>query len=156
MRRWNWIRLAAASFAACAGARADALPAVVCTQIPTGGQGGRLVLRQPGGATRVLTQGFESAADPEVSFDGTRILFAGRRQPGDRWTIFEMNLDGSGVRQITRCTGNCRSPVYQPPIFYLDDPAPVPQIAFVSDEPATFGEHGGGRVTHLYSARLDG
>ena len=44
-----------------------------------GGEGGRLVLVPPRGRPRVLSASFHSAADPEVSFDGKSILFAGRR-----------------------------------------------------------------------------
>ena len=43
------------------------------------GEGGRLVLVPPGGRPRVLTASFHSAADPEVSFDGKSILFAGKK-----------------------------------------------------------------------------
>ena len=120
------------------------------------GDGGRIVLRNPDGSFRVLTSEFDSAADPAVSFDGSRILFAGKRRPADFWNIYEVNEDGSGLRQITHDLGNCRSPIYQSPIFYLDDPGPMPQIAFVSDAPGTLGEYGGAAATALYSARMDG
>ena len=60
------------------------------------GDGGRLVLLSKDGSTRVLTADFESAADPAVSFDGKRILFAAKKSAGDRWNIFEMAADGSG------------------------------------------------------------
>ena len=67
-----------------------------------------------------------------------------------------MAADGSGVRQITHGVGNCRSPIYQSSIFYLDDPGPMAQIAFVSDAEGEAGEWGPARATALYSARLDG
>jgi hypothetical protein len=120
------------------------------------GDGGRLVLLGSGGSTQVLTTDFESAADPSVSFDGKRILFAGKKSAGDHWNIYEMNADGSGVRQITRDLGDCRSPIYQSPIFYLDDPGPMPQIAFVSSAPGSVTEYGGAGATAVYSARMDG
>jgi len=120
------------------------------------GDGGRLVLLARDGSSRILTPDFESAADPAVSFDGERILFAGKRRLLEHWNIYEMRADGSAVRQITRDLGDCRSPIYQSPIFYLDDPGPMPQIAFVSDAPAEFGEYGPAPATALYSARLDG
>jgi hypothetical protein len=59
-----------------------------------------------------------------------------------------MRADGSGVRQVVRFPGDCRQPIYQSRIFYLDDEKPEPQITFVS--------RGAGSVPHLYSARLDG
>jgi hypothetical protein len=120
------------------------------------GEGGQIVSLADGGSLRVLTGGFESAADPAVSFDGHRILFAGRKSAADRWNIYEMNADGTGVRQLTQDSGNCRSPVYQSPIFYLDDAGPMPQIAFVSDAPAGISEYGGVQATAIYSVRMDG
>lgn len=120
------------------------------------GDGGRLMLLGRDGSPRPLTPQFESAADPAVSFDGKRILFAGKKNPGDHWNIYEMNADGSGLHQITHDLGDCRSPVYQPPIFYLDDPGPMPQIAFVSNAPGTWAEYGAIPAAALYSARMDG
>ncbi len=38
---------------------------------------------------------------PSVSLDGKRILFAGRRSERDRWRIYEIGVDGSGLRQLT-------------------------------------------------------
>ena len=45
------------------------------------GQGGRIVRLGPNGQVRVLTGGFDSACGADVSFDGERILFAGRKNP---------------------------------------------------------------------------
>jgi hypothetical protein len=120
------------------------------------GEGGRLVLLSRAGSLCVLTPQFESAADPAVSFDGMQILFAGKRSTTDHWNIYEMNTDGAGLRQITHNLGNCRSPIYQSPIFYLDDPGPMPQIAFISDAPGVLAECGAARATAVYSARMDG
>ena len=120
------------------------------------GEGGRLMLLARNGSSRVLTSQFASAADPSVSFDGNRILFAGKKSATDHWDIFEMSADGSALRQITRGLGDCRSPIYQSPIFYLDDPGPMPQIAFVSDSAASLSEYGAVRATAVYSARMDG
>ena len=41
------------------------------------GDTARIVLRQKNEPLQVLTEGFHSACDPSVSFDGRRILFAG-------------------------------------------------------------------------------
>lgn len=52
---------------------------------------------------------------PEVSFDGTRILFAMRRDRNrDGFHIFEIRTDGTGLRQLT--DGNCNDvdPCYLP------------------------------------------
>lgn len=40
--------------------------------------------------------------DPEVSFDGTRILFSMRKNRDDGYHLYECNADGSGLRQLTR------------------------------------------------------
>ena len=60
-----------------------------------------------------LTEG--AVQGPEVSFDGDKILFAMRRNAQtDGFHIFEMNVDGSGLRQLS--DGNCNDvdPCYLP------------------------------------------
>jgi hypothetical protein len=107
----------------------------------------RLVRLMPNGSLRVLTRDFHSAADPEVSFDGKRILFAGKRQDSEHWQIYEMQSDGSGVRQITQEPADCRSPVYQSTLYVITSDKPWYQITFVG--------HRGGAAS-LYSCKLDG
>jgi Tol biopolymer transport system component len=120
------------------------------------GDGGRLVLLAKDGSTRVLTAGFESAADPAVSFDGKRILFAAKRKESDPWNVFEMAADGGGIHQVTHDAGNCRSPMYQSALFYLNDARPSYQVTFVSDVAGEFNESGPPAATNLYSVRFDG
>lgn len=129
--------------------------AIPVARVPYG-EGGELVVLGKDGSQRVLTPGFESAADPAVSFDGKRILFAGRRNARDHWDIFEMAADGSGVRQITRNAGNCRSPIYQSALFYLNDARPSYQLTFASDAAGELNESGASAKTDLFSARFDG
>ena len=66
------------------------------------------------GAVLPLTPELFAAADPQVSFDGSRILFSAQKEKGDRWQIWEMAANGSGPRQITRCEGDCLEPKYLP------------------------------------------
>lgn len=120
------------------------------------GDGGRIVVAYPDGAVRVLTAGFHSACDPEVSFDGIKLLFAGKRAASDNWDIFEMSVDGSGIRQITSGMGNCRSPGYQATLYTIVSREPWHQLTFVSDAAGTKNEDGTGPATHLYSSKLDG
>ena len=120
------------------------------------GDGGRLVLLTKDGSTRVLTADFESAADPAISFDGKRILFAAKKSAGDRWNIFEMAADGSGIHQVTHEAGNCRTPMYQSALFYLNDARPSYQVTFVSDVAGELNEVGQPTKTDLYSVRFDG
>jgi hypothetical protein len=80
-------------------------------------QGSRLLRMTAGGSMGAvvrLTPGFFAAADPQVSFDGKRILFSAQRVQGDSWQIWEMTANGSGLRQITHCEGDCLQPKYLP------------------------------------------
>jgi Hydrazine synthase alpha subunit middle domain len=66
--------------------------------------------------TRVvpLTDGFFSAADPQISFDGARILYSAQQRQNERWQVWEMDADGSNKRQITHCGEDCLRPAYLP------------------------------------------
>jgi len=53
--------------------------------------------------------------DPEVSFDGRRILFSMRRNIRDDYHIFEVSADGTGLRQLTFGSGlSDIDPLYLP------------------------------------------
>jgi len=71
---------------------------------------------KPDGTLKNLTQLTNGEVQGvEVSFDGTKLLFAMRRdRTRDGFHIFEMNIDGSGLRQLT--DGNCNDvdPCYLP------------------------------------------
>jgi hypothetical protein len=120
------------------------------------GDGARLLRVAPDGSTRVLSRGFAAACDPAVSFDATRLLFAGKRKAGDPWNVFEMAADGSDVRQVTRGLGNCRSPSYQSTLYTIISPRPWYQLTFVSDAAGMMNEDGSSPATDLYSSKLDG
>ncbi|MGC9999694.1 MAG: hypothetical protein ABSE21_06315 [Bryobacteraceae bacterium] len=153
------------------GPAAAARPPIVFTQLAPGAKwqgaaanpvaseaftGARIALLSPAGAVKVLTAGFQSAADPSVSWDAKKILFAGRKTAANPWQIYEMNADGSGVRQMVDVPWDCRQPIYQSKIFYLDDPEPEPQISFTGTGGNWQSEDGSAAVWSLYSARLDG
>jgi hypothetical protein len=57
------------------------------------GQGGRVrsLLEVPEGVLR----------DPEVHFDGRRLVFSMRRNAADSYHLYEIQTDGSGLRQLT-------------------------------------------------------
>jgi hypothetical protein len=156
------------------GASSDSLPLsypLVVTQVPavqrmvrtvTEGMalpdpcgGGRIVIYYPNGSPLDLTAGFESACDPEVSFDGQRVLFAGKRSATDSWDIYEIGTDGTGLRQVTRGLGDCRHPLYLSTLYTLISDTPWHQIAFVSNLSKTAGEYGPWAVSAIYSSRLD-
>ncbi len=66
-----------------------------------------LVRRDPDGALTVYnTPGLIDVQSPDVSFDGSKILFAGattlNRNAADYgWRLYEIGVDGSGFRQLT-------------------------------------------------------
>ena len=120
------------------------------------GDGARLIMVLPDRTTKVLSRGFHSACDPEVSFDASHILFAGKRKPEDDWNIFEMSVDGTNLRQVTNDIGNCRSPGYQATLYTIISDKPWYQLTFVGSERGTLNEYGSAPATNLYSCKLDG
>ncbi|MHB1959525.1 MAG: HzsA-related protein [Acidobacteriaceae bacterium] len=80
-------------------------------------QGSRLARMTPGvqpSPVVPLTPEFFAAADPQVSFDGSRILFSAQQRKSADWQIWEMAVDGSAQRQVTHCPGDCLEPKYLP------------------------------------------
>jgi hypothetical protein len=130
-------------------------PSATLRSLPA--EGGRLVL-VTGGKARILTKGFQSAADPEISFDGKRILFAGKQKTSDPWCIWEMNADGSAPRKVTCGAAGARHPIYQPTVFTITptDVEPWVQIAFVGDDTGERDEAGTAAHTSLWSCKTDG
>jgi Hydrazine synthase alpha subunit middle domain len=61
-----------------------------------------------------LVPGFAASADSSVSFDGQRILFAGKLKAQDPWQIWEAPLAGGKPRQITSGGEDCIRPFYLP------------------------------------------
>ncbi len=115
---------------------------IVFTQIRPGANP-QLALLEWSGQVRTLSQAFQAAADPDVSFDGKRIVFAGQQKRGDAWQIFELTIADGAIRQITRSSADCRQPIYQSRVFSLDIPDPWYQVAYIS----------GGAI---HSIKLDG
>ena len=120
------------------------------------GEGARLVKVYPDSSIEELSRDFHNACDPAISFDALHILFAGKRTPGDDWNIYEMEIYGSNVRQITNGIGNCRSPDYQAMLYTIVSPEPWYQLTFVGMENGASDEYGAGTTTNLYSCKLDG
>lgn len=110
-------------------------------------EGARIVKLNPDLSIEVLSEGFLSACDPEISFDASHILFAGKRARTDNWNIFEMEIDGSNLRQVTNENIPCRSPGYQSTLYTIVSPKPWQQLTFVGSDNG---------FTNLYSCKLDG
>ncbi len=79
----------------------------VCTLIPAAPDG-RL--------TDLTGKHFAAAINPDLSYDARKVIFSARRtnKPGDPWNIYEMNVDGTGLRQVTRGIRDCFDPYYLP------------------------------------------
>jgi hypothetical protein len=120
-------------------------------------RGSRIVTVAPGGEVTVLTAEFESASDPDLSFDAKRVLFAGKKGSKDSWDIWEMDIDGRNKRQIIKSFGNCRDPRYLAPssITPPDFEDKVNWISFVSDQCDSFEEGTTQPATSLYVANLE-
>ncbi len=119
------------------------------------GSGARLKLLEPGGTTVDLAADFASACDPDVSFDGKRILFAGQRSAGDPWDIWEMQADGSDIRRVTHGTLNARHPIYLATFYTITSSEPWYTILFVSED-GVLNETASAPGTSLHTVRLDG
>ncbi len=76
-------------------------------------QGAQLLLIHAGKA-EPLVMGFWAAADANVSFDGQRVLFAGKQAKGDAWQIWEMTLKDGALRRIVAGEGDAIRPLYLP------------------------------------------
>ena len=106
-------------------------------------QGSRIVRLKMGSSEPAnLTPNFFGAADPRISFDGSKVLFAGKKDDVATWQVWEMNTDGTGQRQVTHCDGDCLAPAY----------LPRDEIAFSGE----VQDAGGSRVYQIYVSRLDG
>lgn len=65
----------------------------------------RTILESPDGVVR----------DPELSFDGKKLLFSWRKNREDSYHIYELNVDGSGLKQLTFANGvSDIDPLYLP------------------------------------------
>jgi len=57
---------------------------------------------------------FAASADSAISFDGQRVLFAGKKSADDPWQIWEMALGGEAPRRVTSGSEDCVRPLYLP------------------------------------------
>jgi hypothetical protein len=63
---------------------------------------------------RALMLDFAASADPAVSFDGLRVLFAGKAHAQDPWQIWEVDLNSRKPRRISSDPQDCIRPFYLP------------------------------------------
>ena len=67
-----------------------------------------------GETRRSLVPEFYASADAAVSYDGTRVLFAGKRTVADPWQIWEVALTGGLPRRVIANEAICIRPLYLP------------------------------------------
>jgi len=125
----------------------DATVTTLMGDLPTGS---RIVMFNRGEAktVRVLTPGFLAAGRPDLSFDGRRLLFIGKREATESFNVWEMDLDGTEARRITDQATDCTDAVYLSTLYTIDAAEPEYRIGF-----ANRGVDG---VVSIYTCRLDG
>ena len=69
---------------------------------------------KPEGSENVLTSDFYSACSPDISYDGSRILFTAQQNENDSWQVWEMNLKTGKSTQKTDFIESCFGPAYLP------------------------------------------
>ena len=125
--------------------------------------GGRLLVWRPDGSVTDLTAGTSlyDVQQPDVSFDGTKVVFSAVTGPGEQWHLYEIGLDGMGLRQLTfddrdiPIPDDPRNPGHNERVFgrYGDfGPAYLPdgRIIFVSTRYMTLSGSCGQRGQNLY------
>jgi hypothetical protein len=76
-------------------------------------QGAQLLLMRGGDATPLI-EGFAVTADANISFDGKRLLLAGKQNASDRWSIWEFAFEDRAVRKVTGGDSDVIRPLYLP------------------------------------------
>ncbi|MCC6419360.1 MAG: PD40 domain-containing protein, partial [Gemmataceae bacterium] len=106
-----------------------------------------LVPARPDGKLTRLTHLTTGAVfKPEPHFDGTKVLFSMRRDGEDWFHLYEINIDGTGLRQLTDGPFNDFAGVYLP-----DD-----RIVFCSDRTGYLEEYHEERTETLFTMNGDG
>ena len=76
-------------------------------------KGAQLLLIHEGNAEPLVT-GFAASADANISFDGRRVLFAGKQNANDAWQIWELKLSDHSLRRLIDGEGDAIRPLYLP------------------------------------------
>ncbi len=113
-----------------------------------GGGAMKLIDFAEGGKTHTLLDVPHGIArDPEVHFEGKKIVFALRRNADENWHIWEINADGTDLRQLTSAPDVCDfDPLYLP-----DD-----TILFSSTREPKYNQCSQDIAANLYRMESDG
>jgi hypothetical protein len=76
-------------------------------------QGAQLMLLRDGRITPLVPQ-LAASADASVSFDGKTVLFAGKKNAGDPWQIWQMALDGGQPQMVLAARTDLIRPMWMP------------------------------------------
>ena len=76
-------------------------------------EGAQLLLLHAGKA-EPLVSGFAASADSNISFDGSRVLFAGKQKAEDPWQIWEITLADRSLRRLIAGESDVIRPLYLP------------------------------------------
>jgi hypothetical protein len=87
-----------------------------------------------------------SVSDPCVSFDGKKILFSMRPPTGGYRNIYEINVDGTALRQVTSGGGHDFDPLY----------LPDGRVMFTSSRAGHMDEYNHSPAENLYTCDADG
>ncbi len=133
---------------------------------------GSLLAREPGGLIRALVDRAANPSDPalpldvmdpDVSYDGARIVFAGYSGAENAWRIYEIGVDGKGLHQITETGPQLDLSRYGSAAALLAghddlDPCYLPdgRICFVSTRYPGVAPDDRLRTTNLYVVDADG
>ncbi len=69
---------------------------------------------KPGKSARHLTNDFESACAPAISHEGRYLYFQGKKESGDPWQIWVMDLQKKSTKRVTDLPEDCLHPVALP------------------------------------------
>jgi len=75
---------------------------------------GATLMVHSAGRSHPLVSAFAASADASISFDGTSVLFAGKKSASDHWQIWQMPVAGGEPVQLTVCIDDCVRPFYLP------------------------------------------
>ena len=141
---------------------------------------GKLMVREANGSLRTLVDGSAPSAAslnlidvsaPDVSYDGSRIVFAGlkagsyKNEPlidPNAWRIYTINVDGTDLQQITFSDQNLNYSQFgeSGPLHLYDDtdPAWLPdgRIVFSSTRWPSYAQYGAVRTSNLHVMNADG